>query len=305
MLAVVAAYNADPNVHGILVQLPMPKHIGEERVLSAIDYEKDVDGFHPLNIGRLSQRGREPLFVPCTPRGCIELASNPRAFPSRERSHRRREIERRRHAGGALVTETRRDGDDRALANAESGKICRRADIVIAACGQMEMVKGWLAARGDRRVGINAKDDATKKRGYRLVGDVEFETAKEVAGHITPVPGGVGPMTIARFCYKTRSKAPSAPLDSERDDRRMVTIVITYYLPRRLSNAHCPMRCERARVRPPSTLTFVDASLRDRVRRARDFDDASSKGKGSRRRRASRRASRTIGLTKTNILVTD
>ena len=73
VLAVVAAYNADPAVHGILVQLPMPPHIDEERVLGAIDYEKDVDGFHPLNIGRLSQRGREPLFTPCTPRGCIEL----------------------------------------------------------------------------------------------------------------------------------------------------------------------------------------------------------------------------------------
>lgn len=73
VLKVVADYNADPNVHGILVQLPMPGHIDEERVLGAIDYEKDVDGFHPLNTGRLAQRGREPLFVPCTPRGCIEL----------------------------------------------------------------------------------------------------------------------------------------------------------------------------------------------------------------------------------------
>lgn len=199
VLAVVAAYNADPNVHGILVQLPMPKHINEERVLGAIDYEKDVDGFHPLNIGRLSQRGREPLFVPCTPRGCIELLER----SGIQISGKEAVVVGRSNVVGtpAALLLQRRDATVTIVHSRTPNpeEICRRADIVIAACGQMEMVKGsWLkpgCAVID--VGINAKDDPTKKLGYRLVGDVEFESASEVAAYITPVPGGVGPMTIA------------------------------------------------------------------------------------------------------------
>ena len=212
VLAVVAAYNADPNVHGILVQLPMPKHIDEERVLSAIDYEKDVDGFHPLNIGRLSQRGREPLFVPCTPRGCIELLERT-GIPI---AGKEAVVVGRSNVVGtpAALLLQRRDATVTIVHSRTPNpeEICRRADIVIAACGQMEMVKGsWLkpgCAVID--VGINAKDDATKKRGYRLVGDVEFDTAKEVAGHITPVPGGVGPMTIAILLQNTLEGAERA-----------------------------------------------------------------------------------------------
>ena len=164
VLAVVAAYNADPNVHGILVQLPMPKHIDEERVLSAIDYEKDVDGFHPLNIGRLSQRGREPLFVPCTPRGCIELLERT-GVPI---AGKEAVVVGRSNVVGtpAALLLQRRDATVTIVHSRTPNpeKICRRADIVIAACGQMEMVKGsWLkpgCAVID--VGINAKDDATK-----------------------------------------------------------------------------------------------------------------------------------------------
>mmetsp|Transcript_2811 Transcript_2811/g.6838 ORF Transcript_2811/g.6838 Transcript_2811/m.6838 type:complete len:343 (-) Transcript_2811:275-1303(-) len=199
VLAVVAAYNADPDCHGILVQLPMPAHINEERVLGAIDYEKDVDGFHPLNTGRLSQRGREPLFVPCTPRGCIELLERSGiAIAGKEAV-----VVGRSNVVGtpAALLLQRRDATvticHSRTPNPE--EIIRRADIVIAACGKAEMIKGeWLkpgCAVID--VGINAKDDPTKKRGYRLVGDVDFESCSKVAGFITPVPGGVGPMTIA------------------------------------------------------------------------------------------------------------
>ena len=212
VLAVVAAYNADPRVHGILVQLPMPKHINEERVLSAISYEKDVDGFHPLNIGRLSQRGREPLFVPCTPRGCIELLERT-GIPI---AGKEAVVVGRSNVVGtpAALLLQRRDATVTIVHSRTPNpeEICRRADIVIAACGQMEMVKGsWLkpgCAVID--VGINAKDDPSKKLGYRLVGDVEFDSAKEVAGHITPVPGGVGPMTIAVLLQNTLEGAERA-----------------------------------------------------------------------------------------------
>lgn len=212
VLAVVAAYNADPAVHGILVQLPMPDHINEERVLGAIDYEKDVDGFHPLNVGRLAQRGREPLFVPCTPRGCIELLERSGV----EIAGKEAVVVGRSNVVGtpAALLLQRRDATVTIVHSRTPNpeEICRRADIVIAACGRMEMVKGdWLkpgCAVID--VGINAKDDPSKKRGYRLVGDVDFESASKVAGHITPVPGGVGPMTIAILLKNTLEGAARA-----------------------------------------------------------------------------------------------
>ena len=177
VLAVVQAYNADPDVHGILVQLPMPDHIDEERVLGAIDYEKDVDGFHPLNIGRLSQRGREPLFVPCTPRGCIELLERT-GVPI---AGKEAVVVGRSNVVGtpAALLLQRRDATVTIVHSKtpNSEEIVRRADIVIAACGRMEMVKGsWIkpgAAVID--VGINAKDDPSKKRGYRLVCDADYE----------------------------------------------------------------------------------------------------------------------------------
>ena len=212
VLKVVADYNADPNVHGILVQLPMPDHIDEERVLGAIDYEKDVDGFHPLNTGRLAQRGREPLFVPCTPRGCIELLER----SGIEIAGKEAVVVGRSNVVGipAAMLLQRRDATVTIVHSKtpNSEEIVRRADIVIAACGRMEMVKGsWLkpgAAVID--VGINAKDDASKKLGYRLVGDADFQSCKEVAGAITPVPGGVGPMTIAILLKNTMEGAMRA-----------------------------------------------------------------------------------------------
>jgi 5,10-methylene-tetrahydrofolate dehydrogenase/methenyl tetrahydrofolate cyclohydrolase len=197
--------NADPKINGILVQLPMPTQINEERVLSLISIEKDVDGFSPLNIGRLAQKGREPLFVPCTPYGCIYLLEQAGV-----------KIE---GANAVVLGRSNIVGMPAALLlisrNAtvtvchsrtrDLPAVIRQADILIAAIGKTEMVRGdWIkpgAAVID--VGINSVPDATKKSGHRLVGDVNFEEAKEVAGFITPVPGGVGPMTIAMLMKNT------------------------------------------------------------------------------------------------------
>ena len=196
---------ADPVISGILVQLPMPSHIDEERVLSLINIEKDVDGFSPINIGRLAQKGRDPLFVPCTPYGCIYLL---------EKSGVKIE-----GANAVVLGRSNIVGMPAALLligkNAtvtvchsrtkDLPAVVRQADILIAAIGRTEMVRGdWIkpgAAVID--VGINSVPDATKKSGQRLVGDVCFAEAREVAGYITPVPGGVGPMTIAMLMNNT------------------------------------------------------------------------------------------------------
>jgi 5,10-methylene-tetrahydrofolate dehydrogenase/methenyl tetrahydrofolate cyclohydrolase len=203
--ALVKRLNADTTINGILVQLPMPPKINEERVLSLINIEKDVDGLSPQNIGRLAQKGREPLFVPCTPYGCIYLLEKAGV-----------KIE---GANAVVLGRSNIVGMPAALLligrNAtvtvchshtkDIAAVVREADILIAAIGKTEMVRGnWIkpgAAIID--VGINAVPDATKKSGQRLVGDVNFNEAKEVAGFITPVPGGVGPMTIAMLMKNT------------------------------------------------------------------------------------------------------
>ncbi len=202
---VIKSLNDDRAVNGILVQLPLPSHLNEERVLQLIGIEKDVDGFSPINIGRLAQKGREPLFVPCTPYGCIYLL---------EKSGVKIE-----GANAVVLGRSNIVGMPAALlliARNATVTVChsrtkdlpgvvRQADIVIAAIGKTEMVRGdWLkpgAAVID--VGINSVPDATRKSGHRLVGDVCFDEAREVAGYITPVPGGVGPMTIAMLMNNT------------------------------------------------------------------------------------------------------
>lgn len=201
--------NEDPRVNGILVQLPLPTGLDEEKVLNAISIEKDVDGFHPLNIGRLAQKGREPMFVPCTPAGCMYLLEKTVGNLS--------------GANAVVLGRSNIVGMPVALllvrANA-TVTIChsrtkdlpgtvRQADILVAAVGRPEMVRGdWIkpgAVIID--VGVNRIDDRSAKRGYRLVGDVAFDEAKEVAGTITPVPGGVGPMTIAMLLKNTLRSA--------------------------------------------------------------------------------------------------
>ena len=197
--------NADPKVHGILVQLPLPDHLDEERVLNLINIEKDVDGFSPLNIGRLAQKGREPLFVPCTPFGCIYLLKQAGVEISGANAV---VLGRSNIVGMPAALLLVKENATVTVCHSRTKNIAdvvRQADILIAAIGRTEMVKGdWIkpgAAVID--VGMNSKPDATKKKGYRLVGDVDFEAAKEVAGFITPVPGGVGPMTIAMLMANT------------------------------------------------------------------------------------------------------
>lgn len=201
--------NEDPSVHGILVQLPLPAGLDEEAILRAISIEKDVDGFHPINMGRLAQNGREPLFVPCTPAGCIVLLKKAGA-----------KLE---GANAVVVGRSNIVGMPAALLLVKENAtvtichsrtkdlpgVCREADVLIAAIGRPQMIKGdWIKPGAYViDVGTNRIDDPEAKRGYRLVGDVAFDEAKEVAGAITPSPGGVGPMTIAGLLNNTLRSA--------------------------------------------------------------------------------------------------
>jgi len=205
----VSDLNANPEVHGILVQLPLPAGLDEEAILRAISIEKDVDGFHPINIGRLAQKGREALFVPCTPAGCITLLKKAGA-----------KLE---GAEAVIVGRSNIVGMPAALLLVKENatitichsrtqdlpEVCRRADVLIAAIGRPEMIKGdWIKPGAYViDVGVNRVDDPSAKRGYKLVGDVAFDEAKEIAGAITPVPGGVGPMTIAGLLNNTLRSA--------------------------------------------------------------------------------------------------
>lgn len=209
LLKLVASLNDDARVHGILVQLPLPDHIDDETILSAISLEKDVDGFHPLNIGRLSMKRREPLFVPCTPKGCIELLDRSDIGISGKHAV---VLGRSNIVGlpvAMLLLHRNATVSICHSRTADLPALVRQADILVAAVGRPEMVKGdWIkpgAAVID--VGVNAIDDAQDPRGYRLVGDVDFAAAREVAGAITPVPGGVGPMTIAMLLKNTAEAA--------------------------------------------------------------------------------------------------
>jgi len=210
--SLVKELNADPKVHGILVQLPLPDHIDDEKVLNAISLEKDVDGFHPLNIGRLAQKGREPLFVPCTPDGVMYLIEQ----TGTQFSGANAVVLGRSNIVGmpAALLLVKRNATVTICHSRSKDlpSICRQADILVAAVGKPEMVRGdWIkpgAVVID--VGTNAVDDPTAKRGYRWVGDVCFDEAKEVAGWITPVPGGVGPMTIAMLLRNTVRSAQYA-----------------------------------------------------------------------------------------------
>ncbi|CAL5437192.1 unnamed protein product [Camellia sinensis] len=205
LISKVHELNAHPDVHGILVQLPLPKHVNEEKVLSEISIEKDVDGFHPLNIGKLAMKGREPLFLPCTPKGCLELLSRSGISIKGKKAV----VVGRSNIVGLPVSLLLLKADATVTVvhshTRDPESIIREADIIIAAAGQAMMVKGsWIkpgAAVID--VGANAVDDPSRKSGYRLVGDVDFHEACKVAGWVTPVPGGVGPMTVAMLLKNT------------------------------------------------------------------------------------------------------
>ncbi len=206
LIAEIQKLNDDPEVHGILVQLPLPSHINEAKVLKTIEYEKDADGFDATNIGNMWLRGGEPpLAIPCTPAGCIELLQRYNI----EISGKECVVLGRSNIVGmpvaALLTSCNGTVTVCHSRTKNIPEIVGRADIVIAAIGKTEFVRGeWLKPGVVViDVGINDKPDATKKRGYRLVGDVNYEEAIEKASAITPVPGGVGPMTIAMLMKNT------------------------------------------------------------------------------------------------------
>jgi len=205
LFTLVQDLNANPDVHGILVQLPLPDHIDEEAIVGAVSLEKDVDGFHPINIGRLSMKRRDPLFSPCTPKGCIELLDRTGVDIEGKRAV---VLGRSNIVGLPVAMLLLHRNATLTICHSRTKnlpEVVREADILIAAVGRPEMVRGdWIkpgAVVID--VGVNAVDDPTQEKGYRLVGDVAFDEAKEVAAAITPVPGGVGPMTIAMLLRNT------------------------------------------------------------------------------------------------------
>ncbi len=204
----VRALNHDPAIHGILVQSPPPAHIDERAIVECIDPRKDVDGFHPVNVAKLVS-GDPTGFVPCTPLGCQRLL-----VESGVNIHGAHVVilGRSMIVGRPLALLLMRKGRDAdatvTVAHSRSSgleEITRSADILIAAIGQPEFVKAEHVREGVVviDVGINRKDDPTRERGYRLVGDVDFDSVSPKASAITPVPGGVGPMTIAMLISNT------------------------------------------------------------------------------------------------------
>jgi methylenetetrahydrofolate dehydrogenase (NADP+)/methenyltetrahydrofolate cyclohydrolase len=212
LLAVVGDLNRDPAVHGILVQSPPPPHIDEAEVVRTIDPRKDVDGFHPVNVGKLAMD--DPTgFVPCTPLGCIRLL----AEAGIETSGRRAVIVGRSMIVGkpmALLLMRKGAGGDATVTVAHSrsrdlAAIVRSADIVIAAVGRPHFLGAEHIREGAAviDVGINRVDDPSAPKGYRLVGDVDYDAVADRCAAITPVPGGVGPMTIAMLLSNTVTAA--------------------------------------------------------------------------------------------------
>lgn len=199
--------NGDPRIHAILLQLPLPGHLDENALLEAIDPQKDVDGFHPVNMGRLAL-GLEG-FVPCTPLGVRELLLRSGVDPA----GRLVVIVGRSNIVGrplALLLMRKEKGGNATVCvchsrTANLADVTRQADILVAAIGRPRFIKADMIKPGAVviDVGINRVEDSSRKSGYRLVGDVDFEGASELASAITPVPGGVGPMTIAMLMHNT------------------------------------------------------------------------------------------------------
>ncbi|XP_073288670.1 bifunctional protein FolD 4, chloroplastic-like isoform X2 [Primulina huaijiensis] len=212
VLKYISRFNDDPLVNGILVQLPLPSHMNEQNILNAVHIEKDVDGLNPLNIGLLAMVDREPLFVPCTPKGCIELLHR---YGVSIEGKRAVVIGRSNIVGLPAALLLQREYATVTViqpGTKNPGEVTREADILISAVGQPHMVRGSWIKHGAVviDVGINPVEDNSSPRGYRMVGDVCFEEASKIASAITPVPGGVGPMTIAMLLSNTLSSAKRA-----------------------------------------------------------------------------------------------
>lgn len=203
--------NADPKIHGILVQLPLPKHLNEADVLLAIDPDKDVDGFHPMNVGRMVLG--QKAFLPCTPHGVVQLLV--RSGVRLKGAHV--VIVGRSNIVGKPLANMLAQKNDTANATVtichtgtkDIGVFTRQADIIVAAAGRPNTITADMVKDGAVviDVGVNRINDPSKKSGFRLVGDVDFEAVKEKASLITPVPGGVGPMTITMLLFNTVESA--------------------------------------------------------------------------------------------------
>ena len=197
--------NNDDEVNGILVQLPIPDHLNNEEILSKISYRKDVDGFHVRNIGNLAMSGRTPYFVPCTPLGCLELLKR---YNVTIKGKHAVVVGKSNIVGLPMSLLLLKNQATVTICHSETKdiiKYLKMADIVISACGCPRMIKkDWLKEGVVViDIGINSIPDSTRKRGYRLVGDVDFENVKDIASAITPVPGGVGPMTVSMLLKNT------------------------------------------------------------------------------------------------------
>lgn len=210
--ALIDTLNARPDVHGILVQLPLPTPLDESRVLSRVSTAKDVDGFHPINIGQLAMKGREPAFVPATPAGVIRLLE---AYHAPFAGAHAVVLGRSNIVGMPVALLLTKKDCTVTICHSRTKhlpEVIRSADILVAAVGRARMVQGdWIKPGAFViDVGTNRSSDPTAKDGSRLVGDVDFEAAQQVAGAITPVPGGVGPMTIAMLLENTCKAAERA-----------------------------------------------------------------------------------------------
>ncbi len=209
LLKLIAELNADDTVHGILVQLPLPKHINEEKVTNAIDPKKDVDGFHPVNVGNLVTGGKG--FLPCTPHGVLVLLKKAGIETNGKRAV---VIGRSNIVGKPMTLLLSRRECNATVTMCHTGtkdlaSITREADIIVVCTGHPHTLTADMIKEGAAviDVGVNRIPDASKKSGFRLVGDADFDTVKEKASFITPVPGGVGPMTIAMLIYNTLESA--------------------------------------------------------------------------------------------------
>ena len=209
LVALVGELNDDPAIHGILVQLPVPKHISDKAVIDAIAPEKDVDGFTPVNVGRMMIGER--CFLPCTPHGIIKLIE----FSGMDVRGRHAVVIGRSNIVGKPVAALLSRKETNATVTLchtgtpDVGKFTREADVVVVAAGRPNTLTGDMLKPGAVviDVGVNRVPDATKPKGFRLVGDADFESCAKVAGAITPVPGGVGPMTITMLLWNTLESA--------------------------------------------------------------------------------------------------
>lgn len=209
ILDIVHSMNEDPTIHGILVQLPLPDGIDEEAVLSAVSLDKDVDGFHPVNIGALAMKGREPSFTPATPTGCMVLL---REVGAQLEGANAVVVGRSNIVGLPMALMLMKANATVTVCHSRTRNIAdvvRQADIVVTAIGRPNFVKGdWLKPGAlVIDVGTNKIDAPDTEKGYKYVGDVDFEAALDVAGAITKVPGGVGPLTITMLLSNTLKAA--------------------------------------------------------------------------------------------------